>query len=447
MLLVCAAMGGASLYGFANGPLPGHAGAPADGGRTCTACHNTFAPANSDARGWLRLEALPYRPGVKQMIRVILEHPEAQRWGFQLTARLASDGTRKAGTFTQGSGIRVACGGTQPAGNCGTETEFAEHTAPTTFAGTRGGVVWEVEWTPPAEGAGEVVFYASGNAANGNFNFQGDRIYTASLRLKAAAECNLTGAPRVTSVRNGASFLEGSFALNTMISIAGSGFQPAGVSIAASEADIYEGRLTPQLACVAVEIAGERAYVTYADAGQINAQIPTVTALGSVPLRVILNPGTANERRSEPFAITLADYAPGLFRFLPSPAVAAVFASAGGLAGDPAAVPGAAKPRIGDVISIYATGLGVSEPVYQAGVLLGRAVAPRARDEVTVIFNGRVMDAADVLYVGLTPGSITGLWQINLRVPAFAAPGADNSVAVRVGGVSSPAGVFLPVGL
>src|SRR5438045_3551461 len=88
-----------SLMGFSTGPPLRRTGAPVDGGTNCTACHRTFAPANSDPRGSLRIDVSSYTPGVKQSIQVTVAHPEAMRWGFQLTARLASDETKPAGDF------------------------------------------------------------------------------------------------------------------------------------------------------------------------------------------------------------------------------------------------------------------------------------------------------------------------------------------------------------
>jgi uncharacterized protein (TIGR03437 family) len=40
--------------------------------------------------------------------------------------------------------------------------------------------------------------------------------------------------------------------------------------------------------------------------------------------------------------------------------------------------------------------------------------------------------AADVLFAGMTPGSI-GLAQVNLRIPASVAPGSAVPVAIKVG--------------
>jgi len=68
-------------------------GAAVDGGLNCTACH-VGAAANSDPRGKLTISTANYKPGVQQTIRVKLEHPEAQRWGFELTARALNDETK-----------------------------------------------------------------------------------------------------------------------------------------------------------------------------------------------------------------------------------------------------------------------------------------------------------------------------------------------------------------
>src|SRR5262249_14436659 len=150
---ILAAVPPISIFAFSNGPPPRRTGAAVDGGITCTACHTTFAPANSDPRGRVAVQASPYTPGVKQTIRVTVEHPEAQRWGFQLTARLASDETKMAGTFTVVTGIRVRC---DPTGDapCNGGLEFASHfrdaQGDSTLPGTSNGRTWEIEWTPPS---------------------------------------------------------------------------------------------------------------------------------------------------------------------------------------------------------------------------------------------------------------------------------------------------------
>ena len=52
-----------------------------------------------------------YTPGVKQHLVVTIADPTARNWGFQLTARLASDTKTQAGSFTSTDRFTaVVCG-------------------------------------------------------------------------------------------------------------------------------------------------------------------------------------------------------------------------------------------------------------------------------------------------------------------------------------------------
>ena len=96
-----------AAYGRSAGPPVGHTGAAVDGGQSCTQCHRTFA-LNSGA-GKVSISTVSYTPGTKQNITVTVEDPDARRWGFQLTARLRSDDSKQAGTFTVTGNVRVRC--------------------------------------------------------------------------------------------------------------------------------------------------------------------------------------------------------------------------------------------------------------------------------------------------------------------------------------------------
>lgn len=432
---IAAAFLPATMLAFSNGPPQQRTGAQADGGTTCNACHRG-ADLN-DGRGRVTLLTKNYKPGVKQMIQVIVEHPDATRWGFQLTARFASDETRQAGSFTQNDEIRVRCLGTAPDGECAGAQEFASQRTASTRPGVRNRAVWEVEWTAPAAGTGPVVFFVAGNAANSSNNNQGDFIYTASARFGEEV-CELTTAPRITSIKN-ASFSASDnsafqpSAANTLITIGGTGFNAPGVNRAVEGGDISGNQFPTELGCAAVEVGGKRAPLIFVNPTQINAQVPWDAGEGTVPVRVILNPGTPREVRGDTVNLTLTDYSPGFFKLLPTPCIVATFPD-GSLSGDPSlftALP-VRGAKAGDILTLYATGLGFMEPVYRSGELVGRA-AP-ARDRVTLEWNGTPMAQSDILYVGASPGSISGLFQINIRVPATGLrPNAHNSVKIRVG--------------
>jgi uncharacterized protein (TIGR03437 family) len=97
--------------------------------------------------------------------------------------------------------------------------------------------------------------------------------------------------------------------------------------------------------------------------------------------------------------------------------------------------------RPGDVISLYATGLGALDPVYQAGEIVNSAV--RLPDTVTIEWGGTALPASEVLYVGSASGLISGAYQINIRVPNTVTSNAQNAVRLRSGGVLSPEGTTI----
>jgi len=123
--------------------------------------------------------------------------------------------------------------------------------------------------------------------------------------------------------------------------------------------------------------------------------------------------------------------------------VAAEDAISGGLIGASGLLPGAvfspAKP--GEDVALYATGLGVTDPPYATGQIAGQAA--NTVSPVSVSLNGVALAATEVLYAGAAPG-YTGLYQINIRIPA-SVPDGDLRVALMVNGISTAAGAYLTV--
>ncbi|MEK7405890.1 MAG: choice-of-anchor V domain-containing protein [Acidobacteriota bacterium] len=429
--------------GVNDNPVVGNFGAPVN----CTRCHTTFAPANSDPAGSVRLTVGPYTPGRTQTLRVTVSHPEGQRWGFQLSAHIINNPTQPAGILTPNDDVAVVCGTepTPPAAPCQPGVlQFASHRNgdPGTRRGQSGSGSWEFEWAPPTTDVGDVIFYVAGNAANNNGNNQGDRIYTASARVQVTGACPITPRqPSLRSVVNAASFEPG-MGYNSMISIFGLGFAEPGVQRAAGPGDFRDGKFPDAMACVAVEVAGRRVPVTFVKTDQINAQAPTLDLNGPVEVRVILNPGLPNEVRTVPATgIAMRTVSPAFFLFGTSKSIAAQHSDFSLLA-DPAVVPGATPARPGESVILYGTGFGITNPVYQAGELPGGLA--RLRDAFTVTIGGVTLRPEDIAYAGLSPGSISGLYQLNLRIPD-SAPDGNVPVEIRVGGVASQAGTTIPV--
>jgi uncharacterized protein (TIGR03437 family) len=243
----------------------------------------------------------------------------------------------------------------------------------------------------------------------------------------------------IRAVQNAASGTR-DVSINSLVTLWGNDFAVSGTRRTAGAADFREG-YPKELACVAVEIGGVRAPLTYVGPDQINAQIPTLGVSGDLPVRVILNPGRQNQIMSDAGTVRLVNYAPALFTF-DGKSVAAVHNADGVYAARPAVVEGGRAVKPGDVLQLYATGIGLTDPVWQAGEMPGRTT-PLA-NALTVTIGGTALPASDVLYAGVVPGSISGLYQINVRTPMTLAEG-DLPIVLTVGGVSSPAGTTLPV--
>jgi uncharacterized protein (TIGR03437 family) len=92
---------------------------------------------------------------------------------------------------------------------------------------------------------------------------------------------------------------------------------------------------------------------------------------------------------------------------------------------------------IGELITIYAVGLGATTPYFMEGIAPGAATV---KTPVVVSVGNVMVDNSAIPYAGLSPGS-PGLYQINLYVPAGALPANVNSgrvlFTVTAGGVTS----------
>jgi uncharacterized protein (TIGR03437 family) len=362
---------------------------------------------------------------------------------------MASDETRKAGTFrlVPGGPIRIRCGlggrDATPEQGCGNDVEFASHggNPDSTFGGVNGTKVFEVEWTPP-EGAapGDVVFYAAGNAANSSGNNLGDRVYNTRLVLEPEPACDFTVRPQVRGIGNAATSAA-AITFNTMISIYGSDFVPANMTRTLRGSDVRAGRVPNELGCIAVEIAGQRVPVTHVQRDQINVETPTIAQTGPVPVRIIVAPGRARETVVDAGTINIQTFGPALFTFNGT-SVAAQHADFTPVA-DPTVVPGARPIRAGDVVTLYATGLGETLPsTWQAGEIVEGEY--RTRFPVRVTIGGTTVPDSDILFAGLSPRSISALYQINVRTPATA-PAGNVPVTISVGGMTSPTGTTIPI--
>ncbi|MBI3934451.1 MAG: hypothetical protein HY316_07135 [Acidobacteria bacterium] len=164
------------MRAYSTGPPPGYTGGFSE--PNCTACHSTFAVNSGDGSVSIAVPAT-YASGTTYTIIVTVSDPAQMRWGFELSARTPSG--LQAGTLVAGPD-----GFTQRLADIGS-VQFIGHTSDGTRLGTTGGVNFELQWIAPDVSTGLVIFNAAGNAANGNLNNTGDRIYTTSATSQPEA--------------------------------------------------------------------------------------------------------------------------------------------------------------------------------------------------------------------------------------------------------------------
>ena len=177
-----------SVGAFAEGPNPGHSGAPGDLTCAVAGCHG--GEPNTGPGQFQITAPSSYEPGKTYPITVTHSTTDTsrRRWGFQLTALDGS--SNRAGDFESTSITQVLLGG--PGGN----RQYIEHNFLGTFQGQPSGATWTFNWTAPSSDVGRVTFYAAGNQANNNGNETGDQIYTTSASVQVASV--ITGAPVIT---------------------------------------------------------------------------------------------------------------------------------------------------------------------------------------------------------------------------------------------------------
>jgi uncharacterized protein (TIGR03437 family) len=91
--------------------------------------------------------------------------------------------------------------------------------------------------------------------------------------------------------------------------------------------------------------------------------------------------------------------------------------------------------RAGSVVAMYGTGLGQLSPAVADGTVVSAMPYPVAAAKPTATVGGA---SAEVLYAGAAPGSVAGVNQVNIRLPA-SGRGDEVPVIVTVGDATSPA--------
>jgi len=217
------------------------------------------------------------------------------------------------------------------------------------------------------------------------------------------------------------------------MSIKGAGFtnQPA-----TDWTNSINGSVLPEtVGGISVNVNHQPVVVEYVSPTQVNVLLPSNVATGIADVDLFTPNGVLTS------TVELDAIAPGLFTYPLNGQTypASVFAAPTEIYVAPAgALPGYnSRPAApGDVIELYATGCGLTNPPAPDGVLLTTfyQAANLAAFQVTIA--GK---AASVLFAGIVS---PGLWQINVQIPAGLI-GGNQPLVLSVNGIASQPNVTL----
>ena len=252
----------------------------------------------------------------------------------------------------------------------------------------------------------------------------------------------VSGAPSVAGVFNAASYFSDSISPGELATIFGTNIGPT----APAAMSVTAGYVDTTLGGVGVTIDGKAAPILYASDTQVTVQVPYEVSIGTLKNVVLTNganpPATAQ--------VTITATAPGIF-------------TADGSGGGQAAALNDSSTgtitlngksnlaTIGETVTLYLTGEGDynSTPLSgttNTGYIIPASINPLPTMATTpTVSIGGVDATSGVTYAGVVPGSIIGILQINVAVPAGSATGTAIPVTVTIGGNTTQANVTLGI--
>ena len=236
------------------------------------------------------------------------------------------------------------------------------------------------------------------------------------------SQTTLAPAYSTASIANAATDLTSGFAPNSIISIYGTNlsFSSAGVPP-------HSNVLPTTLAGVTVYIGSTFGYLFYVSPQQINVLIPYNLASGPNSVTVVRD-GTVGPT----IPILLTATAPSLFQLSPNTVLATH--------ADGSLITATAPAAAGEVIIVYAIGLGYTIPAQVDGFIPVGAAKVTNFASLNILLNGAAVPQGNIQYAGITPGC-AGLYQINLLLPQGFP--LNPELRVQIGPNISPASMIL----
>jgi uncharacterized protein (TIGR03437 family) len=214
-----------------------------------------------------------------------------------------------------------------------------------------------------------------------------------------------TGLPQYTadSVVNPIAAVAGMYAPNSFITIYGK--QLSYATRAMGPDDLRAGMLPTVLIGTGVRVLINHvpANMYYVSPTQVNVLVPTSLAAGPATIQLI-NDGLAGPA----IGIVLDPVAPAMFQLNGTVVLAAHL--------DGTIISAEAPAHRGEVVVVYATGLGPTVPPAPPNRLPEAAASIARLADFVVLLNGQPVSATRIFYAGVSP-PYAGLFQINLRIP------------------------------
>ena len=234
-------------------------------------------------------------------------------------------------------------------------------------------------------------------------------------------------------VVDGAAFAGGAVAPGQIVSLFGLAVGP----LDSRSQQVRDGRVTSDLSNTRVLFDGVPAPLIFVSVNQINAVVPySVDGKAQTQVQIERGGGWSNV-----ITLDVVPASPGLFTLTQmgeGQAAALNFEAED----DSYTLNSDSNPvDRGGIIVLYAAGGGQTDPPGTDGLVI-EGTLPRPKLSVSVSIGG---EEGEVLYAGAAPGFVSGLLQINVRVPIGIAAGPLVPVAVNIGGFSSQAGVTVAV--
>ena len=239
--------------------------------------------------------------------------------------------------------------------------------------------------------------------------------------------------PTVVAIQNAASSIPTSLSPGLNILIYGTNMGPATLTPFVVGAN---GTLSTNVAGTQVTFDGIPAAIIYTRNTLVSVMVPYEVA-GRVSTSLVV---TYNGASSTPLQLRVVDTVPGIY------SLTQTGSGQGAILNQNGTVNGAGNPEsTGNYIQIFGTGEGQTSPAGVDGAILpNRLPLPVPTAPASVTIGGITVPASDINYAGEAPGLVSGVFQVNAKIPAGVGPGAV-PVVVRWGGAASQANVTVSV--